>query len=288
METTLGDIAPATARPPAPESANPCATCGACCRSYVVQVCGHDIWQISSTYRLAPERFLVAYELPTPSADGFKLGADGPSLGLMLDKRGKLALKRACVFLLDLGGGHSRCGIYGDRPVVCRAYPMVAPQGHLGLRPGALCAPGAWSDAQIGQPAWRVKVARVHFAFDVYRGVVAQWNERVADARGTVFTLSEYLSYIFNVYAAIASLESALGPEKMDRIALTWRHAPSNACDLEDLRDQSDRYPWVDYLFRLREIVERYYRKSPNGQLFQGSVPDPRVTTGSTPEERNG
>src|SRR5690242_11082305 len=104
---------------------NPCAACGLCCRSYIVPVCGYDVWRISTAQRLSPEQFLVSYPPADPGLDSFLLAAKEPPQALALDKQGRFARKQPCVFLLRLADGTDRCGIYDHRPVTCQAYPMA-------------------------------------------------------------------------------------------------------------------------------------------------------------------
>ena len=134
---------------------NPCATCGRCCRSYVVPVCGHDIWQICRAQRLSPASFLLAAPQPEPDPEGFRLERDGPTFYVVLDKQGRFTIKQRCVFLVTLGGGHERCGIYDHRPIVCRTYPMNLMASVVSPRPDLLCPPDSWPDEVIRRPAWR-------------------------------------------------------------------------------------------------------------------------------------
>ena len=130
-------------------TSNPCATCGACCRSYIVPVCGQDIWRISHRQRLDPEHFLIPVPQPQPRSDGFRSQPGAWTYALMLDKQGRLKVDQSCVFLVHLVGGHDRCGIYDHRPVVCQAYPMVmAPRG-VTLRDASLCPPESWPDEEL-------------------------------------------------------------------------------------------------------------------------------------------
>jgi Fe-S-cluster containining protein len=239
---------------------NPCGTCGVCCRSYIVPVCGHDVWRISQSQRLAPEQFVVAVAQPEPRMDGFRLAADGPTHGLMLDKQGRLTVNQSCVFLVHLAGDHDRCGVYLDRPVVCRAYPMVlAPRG-VTLREKALCPPNAWPESELGKRSWRGAVRRVTMQFDLYAEVVARWNARVDAAPPEHhFTLGEFLSYLINVYERVAPLDAELGDDALARIALTWGYVPDpgqSALRLSDLI-------WPEYHARFRDIVDGFYPAIP-------------------------
>ncbi|HEY3082183.1 MAG TPA: YkgJ family cysteine cluster protein [Chloroflexota bacterium] len=238
---------------------NPCATCGACCRSYVVPVCGRDIWLITREQRLSPEQFTVAHPLPGPHPEGFRLEDGGRFYALALDKRGPFQLKRPCVFLVGLPGGHDRCGIYAHRPVGCRSYPMVARDGVIGFREDRLCPPDAWPAGEPGRPRWREAVEQVRMQFDVYAEVVGRWNARVAATPGHRFPLGEYFGYLLSVYTQIAALDDALGTDALARVRSTWRAVPSHDGGLAELRERADEHPWLAYLERVVAIVAGFY-----------------------------
>jgi Fe-S-cluster containining protein len=242
------------------EARNPCATCGACCRSYVVPVCGYDVWRISQAQRLAPEQFVIAVAQPEPRTDGFRLEPAGPTYGLMLDKQGRLQANQSCVFLFHLAGGNDRCGIYPDRPVVCRSYPMViAPRG-VTFRDKPLCPPDSWPEAELRKRSWRHAVLRVNMQFDLYADVVARWNARVDLAHaGSGFALAEYFSYLINVYERVAALDARNGEETLARVELSWGYVPDPSRSDLRLRDLL----WPSYFSRFRDIVDDFYPEIP-------------------------
>src|SRR5437868_9253283 len=155
-----------------PPPHNPCATCGACCRSYVVPVCGYDVWLISTRQRLSPEQFVVTYTQEEGSLDGFRLDAEDVLHGMALDKQDTFSANKSCVFLVHLGDGHDRCGIYEHRPVTCREYPMAMWSNTVFLRGDVLCLPNSWPLAQVLKPSWRLALQRFHMHFDIYREVL--------------------------------------------------------------------------------------------------------------------
>lgn len=241
-------------------SRNPCATCGACCRSYIVPVCGQDVWRISQRQRLAPEHFLIPVPQPKPRSDGFRLEPGGWTYALMLDKQGRLKVDQSCVFLVHLVGGHDRCGIYEHRPVVCQAYPMVqAPRG-VSIRDEPLCPPDSWPDDELTKRPWRRVVMRVTMQFDLYAEVVARWNARVDAARSDrIFALDEYLSYLMNLYDRVAELDSKVGEQTLTRVELTWGYVP----DLARSSITLDDLPWPTYFDHFRDIVDGFYPDIP-------------------------
>ncbi|MGH2370928.1 MAG: YkgJ family cysteine cluster protein [Chloroflexota bacterium] len=247
---------------------NPCATCGACCRSYVVPVFGYDVWLISAHQRLSPEQFLIAYPQQEPNVDAFRLDRESQHFGLALDKRGgPFKPERPCVFLVDLAGGQARCGIYAHRPVVCQSYPMAMWSGVVAQRPESLCPPDSWPLAQVVRPSWRAALQRLRRHWDVYGEVVARWNARVAAVPpGAGFVLPEYYSYLINVYDRLAALDGEVGPAGIAEVEASWPNVPRAALGLEDLAHlaaRAEERPWLRYLGLARRVIDGFYPEIP-------------------------
>jgi len=247
---------------------DPCGTCARCCKSYVVTVCGYDVWLICTQQRLSPEQFLVVFPPAEAGLDSFLLESGGPPLGLMLDKQGPLKAKQPCVFLMHFGGGIERCGIYAQRPVVCQSYPMTVWRGDVQIRDDVLCPPDAWPAAAVRRPAWRVALQRQRMHFDVYRQAVMRWNARVAAAPARRFASGEYFSYLLNVYDRLARLDGEVGEAELLRVRDSWGllrrvgdPAPSRPADgsPRQVRVPPGDYPWVDYLLRVKAVIDGFF-----------------------------
>jgi Fe-S-cluster containining protein len=239
---------------------NPCATCGACCRSYIVPVCGYDVWLISTQQRLGPEQFLVPCPQEPPRADGFLLDPEDPPYGLALDKRGRFHPNQPCVFLIDLKGGNSRCGIYEHRPVVCQAYPMTAIGTVVAQFDDALCPPGSWPPAAVGRPAWREAIARRIMQYAIYEDVVSRWNARVIAARpGTQFSLYAYYDYLINVYDRLDTLNRAVGTDALAAIQDTWGTAGGGSSERTAAKPDAPDPLWLAYRNRVRWLLAGFY-----------------------------
>ena len=247
---------------------NPCATCGVCCHSYLVPVCGYDVWLISREQQLSPETFLVAFPQPEGGPETFRLAAGGQNLALALDKRGRFRAKGDCIFLVRLAGGHKRCGIYDHRPSVCRAYPMRLETGTVSQREDVLCAPGSWPAAAVARPAWRAALQRQRMHFDVYHEVVARWNARVAARPEARFLSREYFSYLLNVYDRLAALDAQMGAAAVAAVQESWPHLSGPRGDLSVLRQPGTDLPWLDYLEAVRPIVDCFYPEVPRQALL--------------------
>lgn len=239
---------------------DPCGTCGACCRSYIVPVCGYDVWLISKHQRIGPEQFLIACPQEEAGFDGFRLSMDRPAYGLALDKQGPIHPNRPCVFLMHFGEGNTRCGVYGHRPSVCRAYPMSIWNLQVHQMPESLCPPKAWPEGEAKRPSWRAAMERLYMHFDIYNEVVSRWNARVGRMPpGIRFTLNEYFSYLLNVYDRLDSLAKQVGEEEVERIQRSWPTAPRPNIDLDEMRVRSGERPWLDYLLRVRGVIDGFF-----------------------------
>lgn len=244
-------------------SHNPCATCGACCRNYIVPVCGYDVWLISTRQRLSPEQFLVAFPQEEEAIDGFYLEAGAKPYGLALDKQGKFGRTQPCVFLMRLGEGNDRCGIYDERPTVCRAYPMAMWSSVVYQRKDSLCPPDSWPMPQVMKPHWRASLQRFHMQFDIYREVIARWNARVALMKGTRFILLEYFSYLMNMYDRLNALDAQLEEGERARAEAGWPTLPKPVMEGDEQRIQAGEMPWLDYLTRARQVIDSFYPDIP-------------------------
>ncbi len=242
---------------------NPCATCGACCRSYIVPVCGYDVWLISTQQRLGPEQFLVPCPQEPPRADGFLLDLEDPPYGLALDKRGQFHPNQPCVFLMDLKGGNSRCGIYEHRPVVCQAYPMTAIGTVVAQFDDALCPPGSWPPAAVARPAWREAIARRIMQYAIYEDVVSRWNARVITARpGTQFSLYAYYDYLINAYDRLDTLNREVGADALAAIQDTWGTIGEGSSEYTATKPDAPDRIWLAYRDQVRWLLSGFYAES--------------------------
>jgi hypothetical protein len=217
-----------------------------------VPVCGYDVWRISTRQRLAPEQFLVPCPQDSPRSDGFLLARDEPTYGLALDKRGQFHPGQPCIFLVDLKGGHSRCGIYADRPTVCQAYPMTLMDDATILYPDALCPPGSWPEAVVRRPSWREAIARRMMHFGVYEDVITRWNARVLEAApGTAFSLFAFYDYLINVYDRLDTLNREIDAATLAAIEREWGRDADT--------DDASRSLWLEYRSAVRQVLVGFY-----------------------------
>jgi Fe-S-cluster containining protein len=211
------------------------------------------VWRIASSQRLAPQQFLVAMSSKDPDPDTFRLTHGGTPYRLVLEKRGVFEPTAPCVFLLELGGGHSRCGVYNDRPSVCRTYPTKFSDDVVALNSDVRCPPDSWSAEDIALRHWRDAHRRMRFQLDVYIEVVSRWNARIdtmpPESKSTV---SEYLDYLLNVYTGLAALDATIETAELERVVLEWRSAASRG-------DTSESSRWLKYFRDARVVIDGFF-----------------------------
>ena len=262
---------------------NPCAECGACCRQYIVPVYGYDVWRLSARQRLSPEQYVVVVPEKKERPEGFRLKAGGQVFTLALDKKGQFAIKKPCVFLMELPGETARCGVYADRPVVCQSYPMSLWSNVVALRRDVLCPPNSWPPPVIERPQWRRALGHLVFHLDIYGEVVARWNARVAAVPQADFVLPEYFSYLVNVYSQLDELNAQLGDAMMDTVLRTWPAFPRPALDDTTLTRYATRVPWLGYFARARQVIDSFYPYVPPQPPAMRATPD--ATASELPPE---
>ena len=233
-----------------------CGTCAACCRSYIVQVCGHDVWQLSRSLHLDPTQFVVPFPQNPPGLDGFVLHPTHPAFGLALDKQGILSPSSPCVFLMELPGNQFRCGVYKNRPVACKSYPMVLRDNVVLQHPNTLCPPSTWSEQDASRPAWYYALQHKRMHFDVYYEVVAQWNNVVLNTKGEFeYTFRQYFNYVMNVYDCLERLSNEFEEHRFAEMELNWGKNSGPLVNVEGSDRTIYRSSREFYLHRVQEIA---------------------------------
>jgi Fe-S-cluster containining protein len=225
----------------------PCETCvGECCRRYFVNLNGHDVWTIATSLRLAPEQFIDLAQEDEPTGIGFRLDATKMTFAMVLNKRPGPDGVQQCDFLMNLGGGIGRCGIYPHRPAACRVFPAQLRHGAVAFREDVVCPKGSWNVAGIDLPAWRASLLRSHMEWAIYTSVVSLWNERTAGTpRGEMHTPSEYYSFLMERYDRLAGIERELTPPEMHAIVTGWGQRAGAVAET----------PWERFLRRVESTI---------------------------------
>lgn len=175
---------------PEPKSSSGCATCttARCCVVFDPDLTGADLVRLVDGLGLEPRD--VASLRPTR---GDQAGPDGVVIGpsgvwdLRLRRTAALAGfrgpggARRCGFLVDLSHPElpnaSRCGVYANRPMVCRLFPSdLTAFGVMVGTPEAVCPPQAWSQERADLPTLHTLHLLARVERERFRAFVADWN----------------------------------------------------------------------------------------------------------------
>ncbi len=179
-----------------------CASCsGRCCYDIVVRVTPLDIWRIARAQRLAFDEIVVPWREPEPTPAGVQIDATSERYATILGQHPVEA--GACAFLMHVGDDVKRCGVYADRPIVCRVYPFVVNKGSIDIRADARCAPTDWNLATLDYGGFRAGFGRYAAEEAAAAVIVRAWNERVASGE---------LAPSFAAYLAFAEAACAAFP----------------------------------------------------------------------------
>jgi Fe-S-cluster containining protein len=170
-----------------------CSSCsGRCCYDIIVPVTPFDAWRIARAQRLQFADFVEPCLTSRALNAGFRLDASDDRYAMIL-RRHRLEAG-ACTFLAHVGPDVKRCGIYRDRPLVCRAYPFEIRGGSIDLLPGARCAPTDWNLATLDYAGRRAEFARYGAESEACRRIDAGWNVRPLDDDAAL-RFAAYLAY---------------------------------------------------------------------------------------------
>jgi Fe-S-cluster containining protein len=239
---------------------DPCATCGLCCRSYLVPVFGHDLYRLVRRRNLDPRSFTFICEQEQPDKVGFRLRRDGPTYGIALDKKERLEVNQPCTFLVEEQDGSSRCGIYEDRPIACATYPMVRALDGVAMLPAALCPPGAWAANETDNPQWARALRRLARYRDTYVEVVNRWNAWIAQGPSGSHPPEHFVAYVLQVYERLAALDAEVGDDALSAIEQSWASLPADA---PANARQQDEPGWITYLRRARNVIDEFFPDLP-------------------------
>jgi hypothetical protein len=88
---------------------------------------------------------------------------------------------------------------------------------------------------------------------------VARWNARVAATPGTTFTLTEYVTYLLNVYDRLAQVGGPAGPAMLAAAEASWPLGSPVEADGTVVTAHVGEHPWLDYLNLASDIIDSFY-----------------------------
>jgi len=204
-------------RVPEPASRSGCATCATarCCVVFDPELTGADVHRLVRGLGLAPADFARLCPVRADQAEGMGVVFDDDCMWELRLLRTALPVGDGgglrCGFLVSLGPGVSRCGVYTMRPMVCRTFPTdLTVLGVMVGNPPAICPPDAWSQAR----ADLVGLAALHHVAAAERALhvafVERWNRAPgrhgrppqADRRGRLAALTSAMLTFWDVVDA--------------------------------------------------------------------------------------
>jgi Fe-S-cluster containining protein len=198
----------------------PCARCttARCCTVFDPELTGPDLVRIARGTGLEPLRFAVLAPVRADLAgpDGLRLGSDATwemRLARTPDPRGEGGARR-CVFLMHLGTGLNRCGIYAERPMVCRTYPTDLTRfGVMVGNPPDICPPGEWAQERVDLRPFAAIHRQAAAERSRWRAFLASWN--APDHQQGLATLAHATAVdrlIASIFTFEAASEAGLAP----------------------------------------------------------------------------
>jgi Fe-S-cluster containining protein len=225
-----------------------------------VPLFGHDLFRLVTRRNLDPRRVVFFCEQETPDSVGFRLSADGPTYALALTKKNRLEAHEPCTLLVEQEDGHSRCGVYGDRPITCQIYPMSHTPAGVSLSATALCPPDAWGPDETSNPHWMAGFRRLARYRDTYAEVINRWNAWVDSNAHEPRPSDHFVAYVLQVYARIDRLDSEVGAEALSEIERAWATLPAGS---PVIGSRDSEPAWVTYLRRARSVIDEFFPTLP-------------------------
>jgi len=258
---------------------DPCGPCGLCCRSLIVPIYGVDLWRICRRRNRTPQSVAFYADQDQPDAFGFRFSPGAKTYRLALLKQEPMALTQPCIFLEDRGDGTSRCGIYEDRPMTCRVYPMFRIGPRVLQQQESLCPPDAWGDLDEIDLAWHQDMQRTRMERDIYAEVVARWNAVIDHGMLPESVAPRlYGEYILSAYDRIGELTDSLGTDALADIV--WHWARVAAPTPGDARvPRSEEPAWLTHFRRARSIIDGFFSDVPP-LPFQRMIVETEATAG--------
>lgn len=204
---------------------NACTRCrtARCCIVFDPELTGPDLARLAAGLGVPPLSFcrLAPVRADEAGPDGVRLGGiETWELRLRRTLAGEAAAgaggARRCLFLLHLGPGVERCGVYDLRPMLCRTFPAarVGAELHPGPAP-AVCPDEAWEGLP---PLTAGAQAALHATFDGaeterarWRSFLDRWHEAPRQAALAARTTAEATAHLIGTIVAVEAA-SPRGP----------------------------------------------------------------------------
>jgi Fe-S-cluster containining protein len=256
---------------------NPCLACpGHCCSQNLINLCGYDVWVIATGLSVEPTSFLAFAQLEVDSPYHFRLDGsekayclalnmkewNHPHLTSPIEGEGFSPEvpdgSRRCIFLMELPSGQTRCGIYGLRPIACRAYPLVLTENGAEVKPWAMCPESGHTLNQRDGAFWQAELERHDMEFSIYALVVETWNGKGKDQPAIrELNFRPFLAFLMEAYGRLEPARRAVPEESWPRIWNRWRRFTAEGLNplLARAGDPEADESWHRWLHEIRKAV---------------------------------
>ncbi len=149
---------------------SPCAGCEvSCCKEYVVQLNGHDIYRLIASVELPLQKYIELRRSKDSSAVLLKDSAEVDFYELTLAHG-----PRGCVFL-EQKGKQLECGVHPSKPGVCLGYPFSLSRGKIIQITEKLC-PVDWEIDGESERHVSGVIRELQEEWCIYDELVSEWN----------------------------------------------------------------------------------------------------------------
>lgn len=164
-------------------NADKCSACrGQCCYGALVRLSWDDVRRVGRSQHLDFASFaqMVVDEGRTSQEFALAFGLGPHAEPHLLALRHSSRVANACAFLVLVAG--QPCGIYEDRPAVCRVYPMRRSGAGIAVRDDVICRPHDWDRARFDPAPYVDAIGLQHCEWRTFERTVAVWNRTLAGA----------------------------------------------------------------------------------------------------------
>lgn len=184
---------------------------GLCCRRYHVPVNGRDLHRLSLALQLPAEAFVRVTETEEGWRGAFRTSEEDRFWRIELAHRED---STTCTFLIELPGGTGRCGVYPDRPDVCRNFPIQMRHAVPSVIEGIPCPPGCWEP--VDEAAWAPVLDHAELEWRIYETTLERWDGWAARRSSREPAEPAVLfAWLADLYIRLETIRADVGEEGM-------------------------------------------------------------------------
>jgi Fe-S-cluster containining protein len=185
---------------------SPCFGCFTpCCYSYVVPVTALDVWRLQRSFAAPWQKLVEVQSGSIDYWDSFRLDESALRWSLRLQHR---PAGQACRLLVEVPGGHARCGAHEGRPLACRAYPYkITDAGDIAFISHAMCPPPQRRAYELAMGAMKASVENELLDLELHVQALQRWDALALTVpRAQAFVVDDYVRWMLALWDAVALL----------------------------------------------------------------------------------